>query len=123
MVAIDGQDKQLILCRTIEADPCPGYYDPAVGCTITMAKKILNSTTFQVLTGNGLSWAYQKNPSNKARPNNALPVGHDSLGDVYFGRGNIEGTAYVGKISDNWYFNKNGVETNVPWTNFLVCTP
>ena len=123
VAAIDAQDKQLILCRTIGASPCPGYYDPAKGCTITMVKKIEYKTTFQVLSGKGFYWDYQDAPSNEALPENALPVGRDNLGKVYFGRANIHETAYVGKISNNWYFNKDGVETSHPWTFVLVCTP
>ena len=124
VAGIDGQDQPLIACRTIDSENCPGYYDPAKGCTITRSPSALYFDTFQMLTGKGLFWesANNLNSSTRSLGSSPLKIGQDWTGDLYLGRSNIGNTAYLGKINrDAFYYNKNGTEANQSFAFVLKC--
>ena len=76
------------------------------GCVYTTGggeTTVFTVSEYQVLTGTGFTWASEV--GNKNPPANALLAGKGGLGNMYVGRCNTHNSAFLGKISDRFYYN------------------
>ena len=99
----------MIPCRT--DGNFAGYVDKdEKGCLITIQGQLIHKQEFEVLVGVGFEWIWRT--TSMTKPANAIKFGTDETGPIYIGRCNLDNWGYIGKITDKFYFNKNGNEVN-----------
>ena len=105
----EGGNFGMIPCRT--DGNVAGYVDKdGQGCVTTVLGELIRKQEFEVLVGVGFNWIFRTNSMEK--PSNAIKFGTDGTGPIYIGRCNLDNWGYMGKITDNFYFNKNGNEVH-----------